>query len=109
MFNEAYSFSTALLENAEGLNPVEQLMYYAYGIFGANRDHPRMMQFNIRIPFDAYAVFGPEVMQVLVLPDRKEHSEIVSQGVCFVRRHLRLLLFEVCFYISGIISIPISP
>jgi len=60
MFNEAYSFSAALLENTEGLNPVEQLMYYAYGMFGANRDHPRMMQFNIRIPFDAYAVFGPE-------------------------------------------------
>jgi len=48
-------------------------------------------------------------MQVLVLPDRKEHSEIVSEGVCFVRRHLRLLLFEFCFYISGIISIPIYP
>lgn len=60
MFNEAYSFSAALLENAEGLNPVEQLMYYAYGMFGANKDKPRMMQFSIRVPFDAYAIFGPE-------------------------------------------------
>ena len=60
MFNEAYSFSAVLLENTGGMNPVEQLMYYAYGMFGANKDNPRMMQFNIRVPFDAYAIFGPE-------------------------------------------------
>ena len=60
MFNEGYSFSETLLKNTEGLDPVEQLMAYAYGMFAANRDNPRMMQFFIRVPFDAYAIFGAE-------------------------------------------------
>lgn len=59
MFNEAYSFSNALLEKAKGMNPIEQLMVYTYGMFCANKDNPRMMQFSIRVPFDAYAIFGP--------------------------------------------------
>lgn len=60
MFHESYAFSNSLLENAEGFNPVEQLMYYVYGMFGANKDIPRMMQFSMRVPFDAYAIFGPD-------------------------------------------------
>ena len=60
MYDEAYSFSTALLDNAESRNPIEQLMYYTYGMFGANQSDFRFMQFNMRVPFDAYAIFGPE-------------------------------------------------
>ena len=60
MFSESYSFSNTLLENTKGLNPIEQLMYYMYNIFIANKINPRMMQFAIRVPFDAYAIFGPE-------------------------------------------------
>lgn len=60
MFREGTAFSGALLENAEGMDPVEQLMVYAHGMFGANAAHPRMMQFFMRAPFDAYAIFGPE-------------------------------------------------
>lgn len=60
MFEEGYTFSNHLLTNEDGRNPIEQLMYYVYGIFGANKDNPLMMQFFIRVPFDAYAIFGPE-------------------------------------------------
>ena len=60
MFTEGITLSTALLKNATDMNPVEQLMYYTYNIFMANRINPRMMQFFIRVPFDAYAIFGPE-------------------------------------------------
>jgi len=55
-----YSFSEKLLENAKSKNPVEQLMSYTYGMFMANKENPRMMQFAMRFPFDAYAVFDPE-------------------------------------------------
>lgn len=59
MFEEGYSFSNNLLDNAEGKEPIEQLMEYVYGFFGANKINPLMMQFFIRLPFDAYAIFSP--------------------------------------------------
>jgi len=60
MLNEGCSLSDSLLENTKSLRPVEQLMNYVYGIFAANKDNPRIMQFNIRMPFDAYTVFGSD-------------------------------------------------
>jgi len=84
MFDMGYSFSNALLENAEGLNPIERLMVYTYGIFGANREFPRMMQFNIRVPFDAYAVFGPEQWKDGALKSsmhREALAKIIAQGI----------------------------
>ena len=59
MFDESYGVSDTLLKNTKGMNPIEQLMAYVYGVFMASKDNPRMMQFAIRVPFDAYAVFGP--------------------------------------------------
>ena len=59
MSNEGYSLSEFLINNSIGMNPIEQLMTYAYGMFMANKDNPRMMQFAMRFPFDAYAVFDP--------------------------------------------------
>ena len=60
MINESYSISNALIENTKSLNPIEQLMNYVYGMFATNKDNPRIMQFSIRMPFDAYAIFGPD-------------------------------------------------
>ena len=57
MFRDGFIFSETIIRNNEGLNPVEQLMAYAYGMFAANKDDPCLMQFFIRAPFDAYAVF----------------------------------------------------
>jgi AcrR family transcriptional regulator len=59
MLVQGTAFSDALMENTEGLDPVEQLMAYAYGLFMESRKHLRVMQFFIRIPFDVHAIFGP--------------------------------------------------
>ena len=60
MFNKSYAFSESLLNSSIDMDPVERLMAYTYGMFMANKNNPRMMQFFIRVPFDAYAIFGPE-------------------------------------------------
>lgn len=84
MFNEAYLFSSTLLEKTEGMNPIEQLMNYAYGMFGANKNDPRFMQFNIRVPFDAYAIFGPEEWKEGAKKSdmhRKALTSIINRGI----------------------------
>nr|WP_295679189.1 TetR/AcrR family transcriptional regulator [uncultured Lachnoclostridium sp.] len=58
MFKEGEDFSNTILEHTKDMDVVEQLMRYAYAVFGANKKNPRMMQFFMRAPFDAYAVFG---------------------------------------------------
>ena len=60
MFDKGSAFSDALLDKSEGMESVRQLMYYTRGMFYANSNHPRMMQFFLRSPFDAVVVFGPE-------------------------------------------------
>lgn len=84
MFREGFLFSDALLEAAKDMGPIEQLMYYVYGMFGANKEKPRMMQFYIRVPFDAFAVFGPEKWQEgAVRSDihRKALASIIERGI----------------------------
>ncbi len=56
MFDKASALSNVLME--EPLEPVEQLMRYTYGMYKANNSDPRLMQFLLRAPFDAAAVFG---------------------------------------------------
>ena len=84
MFNESYTFSASLLDNSEGLNPVEQLVHYAYGMFGASKMNPRLMQFNMRVPFDAYAIFGPDGWKDGAQKSdvhRKALTRIIEKGV----------------------------
>lgn len=84
MYNESYSFSTILLENTEGINPVEQLMHYTYGMFGANKADFRLMQFSMRVPFDAYAIFGPEEWKDGAQKSdmhRKALANIIERGI----------------------------
>ena len=84
MYNKSYSFSAALLENSEGLSPLEQLMHYAYGMFGANKMNPRVMQFSMRVPFDAYAIFGPEGWKEGAQKSdvhRQALTEIIERGI----------------------------
>lgn len=59
MFEEGDTVSNRLIEQTKELEPVEQLMYYTYGMFQENKKKPGMMQFFLRAPFDAYAVFEP--------------------------------------------------
>lgn len=58
MFKEGMNFSNTILESTKDKDAMEQLMHYVYAVFGANKENPRMMQFFMRAPFDAYAVFG---------------------------------------------------
>lgn len=84
MFNESNSLSTRLLEDCKELNPVEQLVYYCYHIFASNQLNPRILQFNIRVPFDAYAVFGPDEWQDGVQisnQHRASLANIIEKGI----------------------------
>ncbi len=83
MFDEAFSFSSAVLEKTDGMDPIEQLMLYCYAMFGANKCDFRFMQFNIRVPFDAYAVFGPDGWQEGAKKSdlhRKALTSIIERG-----------------------------
>lgn len=59
MFEQGYEISNILIEETNNLEPVEGLMYYTYGMFQENNKTPGMMQFFLRAPFDAYAIFEP--------------------------------------------------
>lgn len=55
--------STELFESTEGKHPVVRLVEYSAGIFKMGRSNPVDIQFAMRMPFDAYAVFGPKGWQ----------------------------------------------
>ena len=84
MFEMGWSLSDALIKNTEGLDPVERLMVYTHCFFRTNKEFPRMMHFNIRVPFDAYAVFGPDDWKDGALKSfmhREALAKIIEQGV----------------------------
>jgi AcrR family transcriptional regulator len=84
MFDKGSAFSDALLKHAEGMEPVRLLMAYTYGMFRASRGHPRMMQFFLRAPFDAAAVFGPERWRNTARQSRAHREAvagIIRQGI----------------------------
>lgn len=84
MFEKSYALSNNIVTQSEGLNPVERLVYYCYHMFVINEENPRILQFSIRVPFDAYAVFGTEGWDEGVLKS-KLHKEtlatIIGEGV----------------------------
>lgn len=83
-FQESYAFSETLLQNIQGKNPVEQLMRYVYDMFRTNKADYRFMQFNMRVPFDAYAIFGPEEWKEGAEKSdmhRKALAYIIQQGM----------------------------
>jgi AcrR family transcriptional regulator len=59
-FSAAYTFSQNIEKDLNGMNAVDALMTYCAAMFGAGHREPRMMQFCMRFPFDAYAVFSPD-------------------------------------------------
>ncbi|HPF88584.1 MAG TPA: TetR/AcrR family transcriptional regulator [Candidatus Limiplasma sp.] len=56
----SFAFSQRLLQQTEDREPIDRLMAYTYAFFAENAQNRQLMQFCIRLPFDAYAVFGPE-------------------------------------------------
>lgn len=77
-------FSNSFFSSIEGLNPVEKLVKYSVDIFGIGMDDPRYIQFAMRMPFDAYAVFGPDGWKE-GLEGSKKHTEnlerIILEGI----------------------------
>ena len=47
-----------ILDSLSGLPPVESLVRYLQGFIGTSRDEPLLLRFAVRLPFDAFAVFG---------------------------------------------------
>ncbi len=84
MLNKADAFSAQLFSDTRGQSPVDRLMRYTHGLFCEGEDNLRLMRFCIRIPFDAYAVFGPEGWREGVRKSdvhRRALTEIMAQGM----------------------------
>lgn len=63
VMEKAMAFHHRFAAECEGLDPVEWLAAYTWRMFGLAGRDPRLIQFSMRLPFDAYAVFGPDQWQ----------------------------------------------
>lgn len=63
VMEKAMAFHHRFAEECAGLSPVEWLAAYTWRMFGLAGSDPRIIQFSMRLPFDAYTVFGPEEWQ----------------------------------------------
>lgn len=59
MLGQGMEFSKTIMDYGTEMSPVERLVKYSQEICGLAFKDPRMMQFYMRMPFDAYAIFGP--------------------------------------------------
>lgn len=85
MIGKASKTSQDFMAANASFTPVEQLVRYTWDFFGLSHKDPRIIQFAMRMPFDAYAVFGPEEWRE-GLKRSKSHQEmlvsILQQGMC---------------------------
>jgi AcrR family transcriptional regulator len=68
----------------ESQPPVERLVHYIWDVFRVVGKDPRVIQFAMRMPFDAYAVFGPEQWREGAEKSnlhKKSLEMIIQQGV----------------------------
>lgn len=63
VMEKAMAFHHRFAAECAGLGPVEWLAAYTWRMFGLARRDPRIIQFSMRLPFDAHAVFGPDRWQ----------------------------------------------
>lgn len=63
VMEKAMAFHHRFAAECDGLGPVEWLAAYTWRMFGLAGSDPRVIQFSMRLPFDAHAVFGPEQWQ----------------------------------------------
>lgn len=84
VLERSMKFSDSFFESVDGMNPIEKLVHYSMDIFGIGLDDPRYIQFAMRMPFDAYAVFGSDEWQQ-GLEGSKKHTEnleiIILEGI----------------------------
>jgi AcrR family transcriptional regulator len=60
MIEEISILNKKFHESLTDESPVKKLVLYTISMFGMSIKDPRKIQFAMRMPFDAYAVFGPE-------------------------------------------------
>lgn len=60
MMMQGMEFSKEILDFKSEMSSVECLVKYSLKICSLAFEDPRMMQFYMRMPFDAYSIFGPE-------------------------------------------------
>lgn len=63
VMEKAMAFHRRFAAECDGLGPVEWLAAYTWRMFGLAGSDPRVIQFSMRLPFDAHAVFGPDQWQ----------------------------------------------
>lgn len=84
MFGIGMEFSDKILKESKDLPAVEQLAYYIYEIFGVNRENPQMVRFFLRVPFDSFAIFGPDRWKEGVRGSdthRQALADIIQKGI----------------------------
>ena len=60
MLQKGMQQSEACLAALPNSDTIKQLLYYVRGFYSIVEQDPRIVRFFIRLPFDAYAIFGPE-------------------------------------------------
>lgn len=84
LLDASFALSARLLRSTEGRDAVDRLMAYTYALFLENRQNRRLMQFCMRIPFDAYAIFSPDEWKEGVQKSdihREALAGIIKQGI----------------------------
>ncbi|MBN2557342.1 MAG: TetR/AcrR family transcriptional regulator [Clostridia bacterium] len=81
---KAADFSRMFYKASESMSPVEKLVKYSADIFGMTLGDPRLIRFAMRMPFDAYAVFGPgewEKGLAISVEHRDNLEKIIASGM----------------------------
>jgi len=84
MMAKTSSYSDNFFNKVEGMNPVDKLVKYSLGIFGMGFEDPRYIQFAMRMPFDAFAVFGANGWREGLEGSKKHNSnleKIITEGM----------------------------
>jgi Transcriptional regulator len=84
MTEKTIKTSQDFMDAHSSTSPVERLVHYTWDIFGLSHKDPRVIQFAMRMPFDAYAVFGPEEWKEGLKRSRSHEEMLVSiieQGI----------------------------
>jgi len=81
---QTLEFSNSFLIADTLVSPLEKLIKYSIDIFGIGFKDPRYIQFAMRMPFDTYAVFGPDEWSKGLEGSRKHIdnlNQIISEGI----------------------------
>jgi AcrR family transcriptional regulator len=82
--NNTMEMSDAFFNSCLNKPPLERLVHYIWNIFNLSEKDARVIQFAMRMPFDAFAVFGPDQWHEGIVKSRLHHKSletIIQQAV----------------------------